>query len=80
MGSRYPLEEIRLFVRQEREKQGLTQKDLAERSGISTGTISNFERNDRVVGFDMVEYMLEGLGYELAVRRREKPIGRGAKK
>jgi transcriptional regulator with XRE-family HTH domain len=58
------------LLREARERAGLTQQQLAERSGIAQSTISAYESGKRVPGVDALTKLLDSAGYELVVRRR----------
>ena len=55
----------------ERQKQGLSQKEVSKRSGVSASTISGFERGQFVPNIYTVECIIEALGYELQVVKKE---------
>jgi transcriptional regulator with XRE-family HTH domain len=58
------------LLREARERAGLTQKELAERSGVAQSTISAYESGKREPGVDALSKLLDAAGYELTVRRR----------
>jgi transcriptional regulator with XRE-family HTH domain len=58
------------LLREARERAGLTQQQLAERSGIAQSTISAYESGKREPGVDALERLLDAAGYELTLRRR----------
>ena len=54
-------------VKYYREKQNLTQQELAEKSGVSRNTISSLETQDNVnVTYDIMEKISKALGYRPA--------------
>jgi len=59
----------RSLVREARERAGLTQKQLAERSGIAQSTISAYESGKREPGVEALDRLLRAAGYELTFRR-----------
>jgi transcriptional regulator with XRE-family HTH domain len=58
------------LLREARERAGLTQQQLAERSGIAQSTISAYESGKREPGVDALGRLLRAAGYELTFRRR----------
>ena len=60
------------FARNQREKLGYTQEQLAHRSGLNPRFVREFERGKRTVRLDKVVQLLEFLGAEL------KPIPRAS--
>jgi transcriptional regulator with XRE-family HTH domain len=58
------------LLREARERAGLTQQQLAERSGVAQSTISAYESGKREPGVDALEKLLDAAGYELTFRRR----------
>lgn len=76
------------FVRQQRERDGLTQRQLAERTGLSESSIAKFERGDapdfplgralllvRALGFRLVPAP-KGTGPDLAAVLEDVKAGR----
>ena len=49
-------------LRELREAAGLTQKDLAERTGVSLGAIARWEQNDREPVWSSLKALCEALG------------------
>jgi transcriptional regulator with XRE-family HTH domain len=49
-----------------REIRGLDQKELAKASGLTAGTISDFERGKMVPGLNSVEKLLTAMSYDFA--------------
>lgn len=62
------------LVRQCRAFKGLTQRELAARSGVSQQTISNAERGAFATSFDVVVRLLDAMDFdlELTVKRRRR--------
>ena len=59
------------FIRQERVKQGLSQRTLASRVGADAKSVSNFETGYYTIGVVFaMERMLVVLGYTLTVQRK----------
>lgn len=58
-----------------RKRSGMSQLEVARRSGIAQSVISDYERGKREPGADTYTQLLEILGYtlELRARRRAKP-------
>lgn len=52
-------------LRAERNRQGLTLEDLAERSGLTWSYISQVERGGRNITVDNMDALARGLGVEL---------------
>ena len=61
------------FVRQERKRQGMTQQQLAVKSGVGLNFVYQLEKNKATVQLDVTNQVLYALGYELGVARRFKP-------
>ena len=53
-----------------RTKQGLTQKDLAERSGTKQSNISRFESGNYNPSLEFIQKIAQGLGKELHISLR----------
>lgn len=67
-----------LCVRREREAQGLTQRQLAQRSRVSERTIISLELGDATgIRLDKLLAVLHALGIELLARKRQAPEGEG---
>ena len=60
------LEAIRRRVRTERRKRGLTQRQLADASGLTQSAISQLESGPRVPNVMSLDRVAEGLGMSLA--------------
>ncbi|HVT77532.1 MAG TPA: helix-turn-helix transcriptional regulator [Acidimicrobiales bacterium] len=58
------------LIREARERAGLTQAELAARSGVAQSTISAYESGKREPGVEALERLLDAAGYELTIRRR----------
>lgn len=54
-----------------REQRGWTQPQLAEKAGISRECIWRYERGITVPMVTSMEYLLEAMGYELVVRKKQ---------
>lgn len=54
------------FIRQVRQSRGLSQRELAEVSGISQPNISAMENDHRLPSVDTLSRLLVACGYELA--------------
>lgn len=61
---------IQNFLHLERERQGLSKKEIAERAGCSDTAISFWELGKRRIGFSYAESILNALGYELVLREK----------
>jgi transcriptional regulator with XRE-family HTH domain len=48
-----------------RDAAGLTQRELAEKSGVSQQAIAHYEAGDRVPGFDAVQSICKALGVSI---------------
>jgi len=61
-------------VREARQKVGLTQEQLAERSGIAPTYISDIERGVRNPSYEMLVELADGLGSSLSevIKRAER--------
>lgn len=56
------------IARAKRKKLGLTQKQVAKMAGCHTHTITMFELNKRVIGFDIVLDIFDALGLQIDIR------------
>ncbi len=65
--------EIGNFVRSERKRQGLTQQQLAARSGVGLNFVYQLEKNKASVQLDSVNQVLRALGYQIGVIRDFRP-------
>ena len=65
--------EIGNFVRTERKRQGLTQQQLAARSGVGLNFVYQLEKNKASVQLDSVNQVLRALGYQIGVIRDFRP-------
>ena len=54
-----------------RKKQGLKQKEVAEKVGISPSVYSRFERNGLKLSVDRIEHILNVLGYTLIPSKKK---------
>ena len=61
-------EQIRLL----RKQKGWTQYKLAEKAGLNPNVVSYIENNQHVPRYEYIEYLLEAMGYELKIVRKEK--------
>lgn len=65
--------EIGNFVRSERKRQGLTQQQLADRSGVGLNFVYQLEKNKPSVQLDSLNQVLRALGYKVGVMRDFRP-------
>ncbi|MCX6130786.1 MAG: helix-turn-helix transcriptional regulator [Proteobacteria bacterium] len=65
--------EIGSFVRSERRRQGLTQQQLAARSGVGLNFVYQLEKNKPSVQMDSVNLVLRALGYKIGAIRDFSP-------
>jgi y4mF family transcriptional regulator len=70
--------EIGNFVRTERKRQGLTQQQLAARSGVGLNFVYQLEKNKASVQLDSVNQVLRALGYQISVARDFRPWDEGS--
>lgn len=54
-----------------RKRKGWSQKELAEKAGVNVGSLWRYENNLTVPMLSSVEYLLEAMGYELVVRKKQ---------
>ena len=59
------------ILRDCRKKGGVSQRDLAERSGVASTTICNIEIGNVNPRFDTLEILLNALGYKITVKSKE---------
>lgn len=65
--------EVGDFVRGERKRQGLTQQQLATRSGVGLNFVYQLEKNKPSVQLDSLNQVLRALGYCVSVQRDFRP-------
>ncbi len=65
-----PINQLASAVKDARVLQGMTQQELAERSGISIFFIRKFEQGSRSIRLDKLYVILEFLGLDLLVLPR----------
>ncbi|SMF54826.1 helix-turn-helix transcriptional regulator [Pseudobacteriovorax antillogorgiicola] len=65
--------DIGSFVRNERKRRGLTQKELADMSGVGLNFVYQLEKNKRTVQLDSTNLVLNALGYRVGVIRDFQP-------
>jgi transcriptional regulator with XRE-family HTH domain len=58
------------LIREARERAGLTQAELAARSGVAQSTISAYESGRRDPGLKVLSKLLDAAGFRLRIRRR----------
>lgn len=51
---------------------GITQQELSEISGINRSVICSYETGNRSLSIERVEMLLNAIGLELCVRRKQK--------
>lgn len=61
------LSEFCLFQRQQ---QGLTQREVSERSGVPESTLGGFERGRFIPNIYTIECIVDSLGYELRIEKK----------
>ncbi len=61
-----PLKQLGSTIRQRRQELGLSQEDLAEKSGLHRNYIGGVERGERNVGFVNLTKIAEGLDLPLS--------------
>ena len=61
------------FVRTERKRRGLTQKELADLSGVGLNFVYQLEKNKKTVQLDSTNSVLQALGYKVGVIREFQP-------
>ncbi len=64
------------ILKSAREQQGLAQKDVANKLGLSAMGLSHFERGERVPRIDQFEDWAVQLGFEVHVTLKTAPISR----
>jgi transcriptional regulator with XRE-family HTH domain len=62
------------FVRAARESRSLTQKELAETSGVAQANISAIESNRRIPSADTLNRLLVGCGFELTATAGDRTL------
>ena len=65
--------DIGTFVRAERKRQGLTQQQLADRSGVGLNFVYQLEKNKPTVQLDSLNLVLRSLGFCVGVMRDFRP-------
>ena len=66
------------FVRNERKRRGMTQKELADLSGVGLNFVYQLEKNKKTVQLDSTNCVLQALGYRVGVIREFKPWEQGS--
>jgi len=61
--------EIGRFVRQERQRRGLTQQQLADLSKVGLNFVYQLENNKQTVQLDKTNQVLRALGYQVGAMR-----------
>ncbi len=67
--------EIGEFVKNERKRQGMTQQQLASKSGVGLNFVYQLEKNKPSVQLDSLNQVLRALGYCVGVMRDFRPWG-----
>lgn len=62
--------EIREKVKMIRTAKGWSQRKLAEKAGINTNTVLNFETGHNSPSIDIVLYMLNAMGYTIEIVKK----------
>ena len=57
-----------------RKENKLTQKELAKIVGCSANTIANLENGSTSIRFETLEKIIEILGYEFDIHKKEKSV------
>ena len=63
---------IRMKLADVRHSKGYTQKEIADKCGLSISTISNIESGENSYTTRSLIMYAEALGYELSIKRKEK--------
>lgn len=59
-------------IKELREELGWSQEELAHRAGLHPNTIGSYERGSRDPKYVYVEWVLDAMGYELVIKRKDK--------
>lgn len=59
------------LLKQERQRQEMSVKELAEKSGLTTRAIYYYEREQRDVTLSYAERILDALGLEMKIIKKE---------
>lgn len=62
---------LRMKLADIRRSKGYTQKEIAEKSGLSSTTISNIESGENSYTTRSLIMYAESLGYEISIKRKE---------
>lgn len=65
-----PKSQLSLTVKQLRKEYGLTQKDLAMKSGVGLNFVRNLEQGKPTLRMDKVNQLLDLFNYELVAQHR----------
>lgn len=65
-----PKSQLSLTVKQLRKEYGLTQEDLAMKSGVGLNFVRNLEQGKPTLRMDKVNQLLDLLNYELVAQHR----------
>jgi len=70
------LEKVSKRLYRERQKQGLTQKQMAEKTGVAQSYISLTEKNGNAMSYAMAEKYAVALGYTISISLTDKKTGK----
>jgi transcriptional regulator with XRE-family HTH domain len=59
------------WIREARTEQGLSQERLARFAGVSSTTVRNAERSRAFARLDVADRLVQALGYELVIMKKE---------
>jgi HTH-type transcriptional regulator/antitoxin HipB len=77
MTSRFPIvtaEQLPAYLRALRKSQGLTQRELAERLGVSIARISTIEQNPGAVSLKQLMQLMHSLGARLTIETGTRDV------
>lgn len=65
------MDKVGVFLRQERERLGLTELDITARIGVARKTVKDIEANKNQMRLSTLVTIAEALGLEIEIRRKE---------
>jgi transcriptional regulator with XRE-family HTH domain len=64
-------DQLRVMLQETLWETGLSQAELARKTGLSPGQLSRFRRGERGLSLEMIDKVLDVLGLEVLFRRKD---------